>query len=74
MKNDLFKSVGDNKDTWSVHVKVPRKWVIRKKAPLYPVQKIDMILVDEEVVQKNFLTLVTFLYPFIFLLINVFIT
>ncbi|KAI9118549.1 hypothetical protein K1719_010881 [Acacia pycnantha] len=49
MKNDLFKSVGDNKDTWSIHAKVLRKWVIRRKAPLYPVWKIDMILVDKEV-------------------------
>ncbi|KAI9122213.1 hypothetical protein K1719_006902 [Acacia pycnantha] len=45
----LFSDVNDSKDTWTVHAKVLRKWVERRKAAPYTVWKIGMILVDEEV-------------------------
>ncbi|KAI9107197.1 hypothetical protein K1719_021806 [Acacia pycnantha] len=45
----LFSDVNDSKDTWTVHAKVLRKWVVRRKvAPYYAVWKIGMILIDEE--------------------------
>ena len=49
MTKVLFKDVNDSKDTWSVHVKVLRKWFVRKKVASYHVWKIRMILIDEEV-------------------------
>ncbi|KAI9118843.1 hypothetical protein K1719_010288 [Acacia pycnantha] len=45
----LFSDVNDTKDTWTVHAKVLRKWVVRRKAAPYAVWKIGMLLVDEEV-------------------------
>ncbi|KAI9126313.1 hypothetical protein K1719_002734 [Acacia pycnantha] len=45
----LFSDVNDSKDTWTVHAKVLRKWVVRRKATPYAVWKIGMLLVDEEV-------------------------
>ncbi|KAI9081181.1 hypothetical protein K1719_036940 [Acacia pycnantha] len=45
----LFSDVNDTKDTWTVHAKVLRKWVVRRKAAPYAVWKISMLLVDEEV-------------------------
>ena len=45
----LFSDVNDSKETWTVHAKVLRKWVVRRKAAPYAVWKIGMILVDEEV-------------------------
>ncbi|KAI9121247.1 hypothetical protein K1719_008280 [Acacia pycnantha] len=44
-----FADVNDSKDTWTVHAKVLRKWVVRRKTSPYAVWKIGMILVDEEV-------------------------
>ncbi|KAI9087304.1 hypothetical protein K1719_030774 [Acacia pycnantha] len=44
-----FADVNDIKDTWTVHAKVLRKWVVRRKTSPYAVWKIGMILVDEEV-------------------------
>ncbi|KAI9128986.1 hypothetical protein K1719_000469 [Acacia pycnantha] len=44
----FFADVNDSKDTWTVHAKVLRKWVVRRKTSPYAVWKIGMILVDEE--------------------------
>ncbi|KAI9116267.1 hypothetical protein K1719_012434 [Acacia pycnantha] len=48
MKLTLFSAINDSKETWSVHAKVLRKWVVKRKTPPFAVWKIGMLLVDEE--------------------------
>ncbi|KAI9116980.1 hypothetical protein K1719_011979 [Acacia pycnantha] len=48
MKFTLFSAINDSKETWSVHAKVLRKWVVKRKTPPFAVWKIGMLLVDEE--------------------------
>ncbi|KAI9113959.1 hypothetical protein K1719_015210 [Acacia pycnantha] len=43
MKNTLFSAINDSKETWSVHAKVLRKWVVRRKTSPFAVWKIDVI-------------------------------
>ncbi|KAI9106557.1 hypothetical protein K1719_022085 [Acacia pycnantha] len=41
MKNTLFSAINDRKETWSVHAKVLRKWVVKRKTSPFAVWKID---------------------------------
>ena len=44
---DTFSTINDTSNAWSVHAKVLRKWLVRRKAVPYPVWKVGMILVDK---------------------------
>ena len=45
---DTFLTIDDTSDAWSVHAKILRDWVVRRKSAPHPVWKVGMILVDKD--------------------------
>lgn len=45
----MLKNLDNSKETWVITARVIKKWEVHRRTPPFPVWKLSMMLLDEEV-------------------------
>ena len=49
MGRTLIKNIDNSKETWVIVARVIKKWEVHRRTPPFPVWKLALMLMDEEV-------------------------